>query len=104
MTPEQGAELRSQIAELLHAGGDVVVVDFDGYRYLSSMFINQAFGRLAVDENLDQAEFFRRLELLNLSDDDLDKVKLSLVNAMNRRRLMQRGDASDGFDNWQHSY
>ena len=90
LAPEKGEELCKKIKAGLRRF-DVVKVDFFGYEFLSSAFLNRTFGQLCIDLDLSAEEFKEKVKILNLSEDDSDDLALAIDNAQFRRKLIKQG-------------
>lgn len=90
LAPDKGAQLASEIRKALRRSPKVEV-DFSGYEFLSSSFLNQAFGQLCLDLDWDAKAFFRKLKITGLQEDDLDELELAIDNAQTRRTLVKKG-------------
>ncbi len=87
---EKGEELCRKIKAGIERFGNVKV-EFSGYEFLSSAFLNKAFGQLCIDLDLSAREFAEKVEITNLSEDDLDDLALAIDNAQFRRKLINQG-------------
>ena len=90
LAPEKG----KIIADLIKASlekHDFLVVDFTGYEFLSSAFMNHALGQICIDLDLDKNTFQEKIKIEGLQDDDIDDVTLAIDNAQLRRRLHKKG-------------
>jgi hypothetical protein len=96
LASEKGTILASELKRLLQQYKEVTV-DFTGYEFLSSAFLNRAFGQLSIDLNLDPGRFHERVHILGLQEDDLDEVRLSIDNADTRRLLISKGENPDHY-------
>jgi hypothetical protein len=90
LAPDKGALLASEIQRALRRSPKVHV-DFSGYEFLSSSFLNQAFGQLCLDLDWDTKAFFRKVKITGLQEDDLDELELAIDNAQTRRALVKKG-------------
>ena len=68
-----------------------ITLDFDGAKFLSSTFLNHAFGQLCIDLKISEKQFFSKINFINLDEDDLDEVKLCVLNAQMRREIIKKG-------------
>lgn len=68
-----------------------ITLDFEGYRFLSSTFLNHSFGQLCIDLKLSEKQFFNKIRFNNIDEDDLDEVKLCVLNAQMRRDILRKG-------------
>jgi hypothetical protein len=91
LAPEKGALLASEIRNSLGFFSHAVVVDFAGYQFLSSAFLNHAFGQLCIDEDWDIEDFRKKISVKGLDEDDLNELELAIDNAEVRRKLMKKG-------------
>ncbi|HEY9167746.1 MAG TPA: STAS-like domain-containing protein [Candidatus Kryptonia bacterium] len=90
LAPEKGEELCTKIKAGLKRFGNVKV-DFAGYEFISSAFLNRAFGQLCIDLDLDTEEFHEKVQIMSLSQDDVDDLELAIDNAQFRRKLIKQG-------------
>lgn len=90
LAPEKGEELCKKIRAGLKKF-DTVKVDFAGYEFLSSAFLNRAFGQLCIDLDMSMQEFEKKVEILNLNEDDTEDLALAIDNAQFRRKLIKQG-------------
>jgi hypothetical protein len=90
LAPDKGAQLASEIRKALRKASKVGV-DFSGYEFLSSSFLNQAFGQLCLDLDWDNRAFFRKVKITGLQEDDLEELELAVDNAQTRRALVKKG-------------
>ena len=90
LAPEKGEELCNKIKAALKKF-DTVKVDFSGYEFLSSAFLNRAFGQLCIDLDMSAEKFERKVKILNLSEDDTEDLALAIDNAQFRRKLIKQG-------------
>jgi hypothetical protein len=90
LAPEKGTHLRTALGDLLKAGENQITVDFAGYEYLSSTFLNHSIGQLCMDFEMDVEEFRNRITLKGLNDDDIGDANLALQNANIRRKLLAK--------------
>lgn len=68
-----------------------ITLDFDGAKFLSSTFLNHAFGQLCIDLKISEKQFFSKIKFVNLDEDDFDEVKLCVLNAQMRRDIIKKG-------------
>lgn len=68
-----------------------ITLDFLGAKFLSSTFLNHAFGQLCIDLKISEKQFFNKIKFVNLDEDDLDEIKLCVLNAQMRRDIIKRG-------------
>ena len=90
LAPEKGEELCKKIKAGLKKF-DTVKVDFSGYEFLSSAFLNRAFGQLCIDLDLGAEAFDKKVKILNMTEDDTDDLALAIDNAQFRRKLIKQG-------------
>ncbi len=91
LAPEKGDKLYKTLADSIAKHKEKIELDFEGYKFLSSTFLNHAFGQLCIDLNLTEEQFFNKISFVNISEDDLDEVKLCVLNAQMRRALRGKG-------------
>ncbi|MBI3193656.1 MAG: STAS-like domain-containing protein [Ignavibacteriae bacterium] len=90
LAPEKGATLAETIRKSLQSH-QTITVDFSGYEFLSSAFLNHAFGQLCIQLGWDINSFHQKLTILGLDGDDMNDVELALDNAQTRRSLLGQG-------------
>ena len=90
LAPEKGTLLADEIKRLIKSARNVSV-DFTDYEFLSSAFLNHAFGQLCIDLDWDAATFNKKINVVALDEDDVDELTLAIDNAQTRRSLMKRG-------------
>jgi len=96
LAPEKGSKLASEIKRQLQAEHSVRV-DFDGYEFLSSAFLNHAFGQICIDQNMETSVFHESILIVNMTEDDMEELELALDNAQTRRVLINRGHNPDQY-------
>lgn len=96
LVSEKGDVLAAEVRHQLDSNGQVNV-DFGGYEFLSSAFLNHAFGQLCIDMNLDVPLFHNRIRVSGLQEDDAEELELALDNAQTRRTLLMKGTNPDQF-------
>jgi hypothetical protein len=96
LVSEKGTAIAAELQGLLQLDR-VVQVDFEGYEFLSSAFLNHAFGQTCIDMNLDLRTFHERVKVTNMQADDLEELELALDNAQKRRLVMSRGENPDQY-------
>lgn len=87
---ELGERLEEKIMETLKRARGVEA-DFSGYKFISSAFLNRAFGQLCLDMDWSADKFKKNVKVLALEDDDTDDLELALYNAQLRRKLKKNG-------------
>lgn len=87
LAPDKGERIRKEIEH----SKDPVIVDFDGYQFLSSTFLNHAFGQLCINNCWPAATFHEAVKVVNLQDDDIDELDLTIGNAEMRLGMIQKG-------------
>jgi hypothetical protein len=90
LAPDKGAQLAAEIQKALRKTSKVAV-DFSGYEFLSSSFLNQAFGQLCLDLDWNSKAFFGKVKIIGLQQDDLEELELAIDNAQTRRALVKKG-------------
>jgi|GEM_PF-2226138 hypothetical protein len=91
LASEKGDRLYLILEQKLSDTGEKIELDFEGYKFISSTFLNHALGQLCIDKNLNEEQFFNKISILNLSEDELDEVKLCVANAQMRRAIREKG-------------
>ncbi|MBU0559950.1 MAG: STAS-like domain-containing protein [Bacteroidetes bacterium] len=97
LTAEKGIELFEKIIELLKAHHESspplekFILNFEGYEYVSSTFMNRSFGRLCVDKDWTVAKMKQHFFIENLIEDDMEDLELSILNARERSKLLAKG-------------
>ena len=89
LSPEKGKQLRDNILSLMEES-DLIVLDFDGYEYISSSFFNEALGKILIEKKLTAGKLKQIIQWKNISEDDEIDILLSLENAEIKLRLIQR--------------
>jgi hypothetical protein len=87
---EKGKLLEGEIRKAL-ASAKSVSVDFTDYEFLSSAFLNHAFGQLCIDLDWDVDMFRHKVRIVGLDEDDAGELALAIDNAQTRRSLIKRG-------------
>lgn len=90
LAPEKGKLLADEIRKAL-ASSKSVSVDFADYEFLSSAFLNHAFGQLCIDLDWHADVFHQKVQIVGLDEDDADELELAIDNAQTRRSLIKRG-------------
>ena len=90
LSAEKGYALFEEIVELLKVNSKLVL-DFSGYEYISSTFLNRSFGKLSVEKNWDAEELKQHIIIKNLNEDDMEDIELSIFNAKERAKLLDKG-------------
>lgn len=90
LASDKGIRLYNAIRDQLKAGHKVEV-DFTGYEYLSSTFLNHSLGQITIDFGMDPKKFSERIDVVGLNEDDISDAQLSVQNADHRRRLLEKG-------------
>lgn len=85
---EKGEELRHKILNLLQNNKEIIL-DFEGYDYISSSFLNESIGKLIVDQELSVGELMSRVKLENISEDDEIDFQIAIENAKTRLHLIK---------------
>ena len=75
--------------ELKHQ--ETLVLDFSGYEYISTTFLNNSIGDLVVTNNWDFETLNKHLNISGLSEDDLEALKLSVNNSKFKKSLIDKG-------------
>lgn len=91
-----GRPLASEIKKHLQSQHRVNV-DFGGYEFLSSAFLNHAFGQICIDLNWDAETFRQHISIANMDEDNLEELQLAIDNAQTRRVLILRGMSPDKY-------
>ena len=90
LAPEKGTSLLSEIQNSIKSSPSVVV-DFTGYEFLSSAFLNHAFGQICIDQGWDTDKFHKKVKTKGLDEDDVDELELAIDNVQTRRSLIKQG-------------
>lgn len=93
---ENGTALASEIKKQLQTQHRVNV-DFGGYEFLSSAFLNHSFGQICIDLNWDAETFRQHISITNMDEDNLEELQLAIDNAQTRRVLILRGMSPDQY-------
>lgn len=99
LASEKGEELCAKIKDVIKRFGSVKV-NFAGYEFLSSTFLNRAFGQLCIDMNWGTEKFRKNVKVMGLDDDDIIDLEVAVNNAQLRRKLIKKGvtDLKEYFD------
>ncbi|MBI3125958.1 MAG: STAS-like domain-containing protein [Ignavibacteriales bacterium] len=90
LSAEKGISLFQEITKSLNSSS-VLTLDFTGYEYISSTFINRSFGKLSVEKNWTFEDLKKNISFVNLNSDDLDDIELAVINAHERAVLLEKG-------------
>jgi hypothetical protein len=90
LAPEKGDMIASAIQGALKEA-KFVRVDFTGYKFISSAFLNHAFGQLCIDLSWTPEAFSKNIEIVGLDEDDAEEVLLAIDNAQIRIQLLSKG-------------
>ncbi len=90
LAPEKGKLLADEIRKVL-ASTKTISVDFTDYEFLSSAFLNHAFGQLCIDLDWHADVFHQKVKIVGLDQDDAEELELAIDNAQTRRSLIKRG-------------
>lgn len=96
LSPDKGLILLNEIKSQLNKSKKVVI-DFAGYKFFSSSFLNNSFGQLCMDMNMTEKDFFNKISFSGLNEDEIDEIKLSVHNAQTRRKLLKENVNIDDF-------
>ncbi|MES2764463.1 MAG: STAS-like domain-containing protein [Bacteroidota bacterium] len=96
LAPDKGLHLLSEIEKQIKNLGKIKL-DFSGYQFLSSTFLNHSFGKYCLNNELSKSKFFERIEIVGLSDDDLEEVEDVVYNAEMKWKLIRKGHNPDNF-------
>lgn len=96
LASEKGTLLGEEIKQILQTQ-PAVRVDFTGYEFLSTAFLNHALGQLCIDLNWDAKTFHDNVHIANMGEDDLEDLELAIDNAQTRRGLLLRGVDPDQY-------
>jgi hypothetical protein len=88
LTAEKGEELFDAIKEAVEKN-NIISLDFEGYDYFSSSFINHSIGQICVDKGWDFETYSQHVTLKNVDEDDLVDIKLAVVNAFHKYTLIK---------------
>lgn len=88
LAPNKGQELKNKITLLL-CSKQTVTLDFSGYKYLASSFLNEAIGRLIIENQWNSAAFKEKVKWINISEDDEVDIELSIENAKTKLYLIK---------------
>jgi hypothetical protein len=90
LSTDKGKSLFYLIVEELKKH-DRITLDFSGYEYISTTFLNNSFGDLIVTYNWDFEILKKHIDIIGLSEDDIDELKLSVNNAKFKKNLIDKG-------------
>lgn len=68
-----------------------IVVDFDGYKFLSSTFLNNSFGKIILDLGLNKENYNKKITVKNIRKDDMVDYNLALDNAFTKSKWLSKG-------------
>jgi len=88
LAPDKGRQLRHKILSLLK-GNKEIALNFDGYNYISSSFLNESIGKLIVDQELSVDELTSIIKWENISEDDETDFQIAIENAKTRLHLVK---------------
>lgn len=88
----KGAILYQLIIESLE-NNEKIILDFSDYEFLSSTFLNSTFGKLIIDKNWNKEQLFKNIEVRSLSEDDMDRLMLSVQNALFKNEIILTGQS-----------
>jgi hypothetical protein len=98
LNSDKGDQLKEAMQNALHEASHITV-DFEGYQFLSTMFLNFSVGRLCLEHDWGRVEFQQHVTILNLADDDWSDVELAFDNVQKRRELSQNNiDITEYYD------
>ncbi len=89
LASEKGVSLSEEIKINL-AKYNKVKVDFSGYKFISSTFLNNAFGQLCIELSMSKEEFNENIFIIGLDEDDEDEIELTIENAQMKRKLIDK--------------
>ena len=96
LSPDKGKELRKKVLDLLNRS-ESIILDFDGYEYISSSFVNEVLGKVLIEKKWTGEELKRRVKWENLSEDDETDFLISIENAETKLQLIQNNIDPDEF-------
>lgn len=96
LAPERGIQLAAEIKKSIGFLSRVEV-DFTGYEFMSSAFLNNSFGQICLDEGWDSEKLHKKVKIKGLDEDDLDEFALAIDNAQSRRVLLRQGINSEQY-------
>lgn len=88
LSPDKGKELRHKILSLLKKNKEIIL-NFEGYKYISTTFRNESIGKLIVDKELSDDELTSRIKWENISEDDETDFQIAIENAKTRLHLIE---------------
>ena len=89
LSPDNGKKLRENVVEGLSTN-DSVELDFQGYEYISSSFLNEILGKLLIDNQWSIGEIKQQVKWINISEDDETDFSIALENAETRLKLIKK--------------
>jgi len=96
LSPEKGQILLKELKSQLEKSKKINL-DFSGFKFFSSSFLNNSFGQLCLDLNISEKDFFNKISFSGLSEDDIDEINLTIHNAQVRRKLKKEDVNVDKF-------
>jgi hypothetical protein len=88
LSPDRGKVLKEEIERLL-LDNEQVNLDFRGYEYISSSFLNESFGKLIIEKEWTLENFQEKITWKNISEDDETDFLIALNNAETRLNLIK---------------
>jgi hypothetical protein len=88
LAPEKGETLRESIIQALKESSKVIL-DFEGYEYISSTFLNESIGKLLIDTKWSKEKLLKKISWCNLADDDETDILIAIENAETRLYLLK---------------
>jgi hypothetical protein len=86
---QKGELLYSELEKGLALSSDVAV-DFTGFAYLSSSFLNASVGKLVLEHGWSEEDFDRHIRVSGLDEADESRFRLTVANAVNRITLRRK--------------
>ena len=66
-----------------------ITLNFEGYDYISSSFLNESVGKLIIDQELSVDELKDRIKWENISEEDETDFQIAIENAKTRLHLLK---------------
>lgn len=83
LSPNKGMRLRNKIMGNLKEHISVTL-DFSGYKYISSSFLNEAIGKLCFEMNWNLDTFKKKIRWKNLLEDDELDILIAVENSQTK--------------------
>jgi len=96
LSPNKGKVLKEEILRILSLQ-ETVVLDFTGYKYIASSFINESIGNLCIQNHWSKKTLLKKVNWINLSEDDEIDILIAIENAQTKIYLIKEKIPQDKF-------